>query len=218
MKLVIQLLLWLVIGFLAYMTFNSIYEPIQFNKIKRERYAPVIERLKDIMNSEMAYKQVTGKFTGDFDKLIEFVDTAKYTIVQRRDSTVLDVEQTKAYGIDINKEITIVDTLGFVPVKDSLFGNSNRYKEMMFVPTTDKSEKFSLEAGTVMKNETPIPVFEAKVAKSVLLKDQSKDLVHMENQVLSVDGINGEYIRVGSMDEVKTNGNWPKFYGTIKKE
>ncbi|HET8838885.1 MAG TPA: hypothetical protein VFM82_07840 [Flavobacteriaceae bacterium] len=218
MRLIIQLVLWLVIGFLAYMTFNSIYEPIQFNKIKKERYAPVIERLKDIRDAEMAYKQVTGKFTGDFNRLIEFIDTAKYTIVQRRDSTVLNVERTKAFGVDMYSEITLIDTLGFVPVRDSLFGNSERYKNLMFVPGTNKSEKFSLEAGNVMKNESPIPVFEAKVAKAVLLKDQPKDLVHMENQMVSVDAINGEYIRVGSMEEVNTNGNWPTYYGNIKNE
>ena len=218
MKLVIQLLLWLVIGFLAYMIYNSINEPIEFNKIKKQRYAPVIERLKDIRDSELAYKQVTGEFAGDFNKLIEFVDTAKFTIIQRRDSTVLDEERTRVYGVDMYNEITLIDTLGFVPVKDSLFGNSNRFREMMFVPGTDKSEKFSLEAGNVMKNETPIPVFEAKVAKEVLLKDQPQDLVHMEKQVVSVDAIDGEYITVGSMNEVNTNGNWPKFYGNTKKE
>lgn len=218
MRLIIQLVLWLVIGFLAYMTFNSIYEPIEFNKIKKERYAPVIERLKDIRDAEMAYKQVTGKFTGDFNRLIEFIDTAKYTIVQRRDSTVLDKKRTKAFGVDMYNEITLIDTLGFVPVKDSLFNNSERYKNLMYVPGTNKSEKFSLEAGTLVKNEAPIPVFEAKVAKEVLLKDQPKDLVHMENQVVSVDAINGKYIRVGSMEEVNTNGNWPTYYGNIKNE
>lgn len=218
MKLVIQLLLWIVIGFLAYLTFNSIYEPIQFNKIKKERYAPVIERLKDIRDSELAYKEVIGKFTSDFDGLIQFIDTAKYTIIQRRDSTVLDEVKTKSYGVDMYKEITLIDTLGFVSVKDSLFGNTDRYKNMMYVPNTNQSEKFSLKAGIVTKNETPIPVFEAKVAKAVILKDQPEDLVYMENQVVSVDAINGKYISVGSMTEVNTNGNWPKFYGNTKKE
>lgn len=218
MKLAIQLFLWLVIGFLAYMTYNSISEPIQFNKVKKARYAPVIERMKDIRDSELAYKQVTGKFAGDFESLIQFVDTAKYTIIQRRDSTVLDEARTKSFGVDMYQEITLIDTLGFVSVKDSLFGDSGRYKDMMYVPTTNKGEKFSLDAGIIMKNKTPIPVFEAKVAKEALLKDQPKDLVNMEKQVVSVDDINGEYITVGSMTEVNTTGNWPKFYGNIKKE
>lgn len=218
MKLVFQVLLWLLIGFLAYMTFMSIYEPIQFNKIKKERYAKVIERMKDIRDAEMAYKQVTGKFTGSFESLIQFVDTAQYTITQRRDSTILDVERTKAYGVDMYKEITLIDTLGYVAVQDSLFGNSEHYREMMFVPTTNKTEKFSLEAGVLMKNDFPIPVFEAKVAKKVILKDQPKDLVMLEKQMVSVDAVDGAYITVGAMDEVNTKGNWPKFYVGANKE
>ena len=63
------------------------------------------------------------------------------------------------------------------------------------------------------QNNIKIPVFEAVVKKSVLLNDQSKDLIIQENQVVSVDGVNGDALKVGSMDEVNTNGNWPKTYG-----
>lgn len=213
MKLIIQLVLWVVIGLLAYLTFNSIWEPIQFNKLKQKRYAKVIERMKDIRDAELAYKQVTGKFAGDFDQLINFIDTAQFTITQRRDTTVLDKEYKQRYGVDKYKEVVLIDTLGYVPVKDSLFGENSDYRQMMFVPTTEKTEKFSLEAGTLMKNETPIPVFEAKVAKEVILKDQDPDLVMQEKQVVSVDAVDGAYITVGSMTEVNTNGNWPKLYG-----
>ena len=64
MKLVIQLVLWIVIIFLGYLIFNAIYEPIQFNKVKEKRYAKVIENLRDIRNAEMAYREVTGRLTG----------------------------------------------------------------------------------------------------------------------------------------------------------
>ena len=67
-------------------------------------------------------RQVTGKFTDNFDNLVKFVDTAKYTITQRRDSTVKDIEATKRFTVDMFKEIVIIDTLGYVSVKDSLFG------------------------------------------------------------------------------------------------
>lgn len=92
MRFVIQILLWLVIIFLAYLTFNAVYEPIQFNKVKEKRYAKVIKNLKDIRAAEMAHKEVTGRFTGDFDSLIRFIDTAEFAITQRRDTVVLDEE------------------------------------------------------------------------------------------------------------------------------
>ncbi len=212
MKLVIQLLLWVVIGVLGYFTFNSVYEPIQFNKVRDKRYQKVIDKLKDIRQAELAHKTITGKFSGSFDSLITFIDTAEFTVTQRRDTTVLDEERTKQLGVDQYKSKVLIDTLGYTPVKDSLFKNSNRYKDMMYVPYTD-NKKFDIEAGETYKNGNYLPVFEVKVNKSVVLHDQDKDLLAQEKQTVAVDGVNGEYIKVGSMSEVNTKGNWPKVFG-----
>lgn len=209
----LHIALWLLIAFLGYQTYMSIYEPIQFNKVKNKRYAVVIESLKDIRDAQLAHRQVTGSFSKDFDGLIKFIDTAEYTITQRRDSSIIDVDLTKRYGVDTFKDIVIVDTLGSVPVKDSLFKTSMRYKNMMNVPVGEPGAKFKMQAGFIEQNNIKIPVFEAVVKKSILLNDQNKDLIVQENQVVSVDGVNGDALKVGSMDEVNTNGNWPKTYG-----
>lgn len=212
-KPVLTIALWLLIGFLGYQTYMSIYEPIKFNKEKNKRYAVVIKSLIDIRDAQLAHKQVTGNFSKTFDGLIKFIDTAEYTLTQRRDSTVIDEALTKRYGVDTTKDIVIIDTLGTVPVKDSLFKKSNRYKTMMNVPVGEAGAKFELKAGFVEQNDINIPVFEALVKKNVLLFDQNRDLLIQENQIVSVDGVNGDALKVGSMDEVKTGGNWPKNYG-----
>ena len=212
-KPVLIIALWVLIGFLGYSTFKSVYEPILFNKEKEKRFAIVIKSLIDIRDAELAHKQVTGKFTDNFDNLVKFIDEAKFTITQRRDSSVKDVEMSKRFGVDMFKDIVIIDTLGYVSVKDSLFKNSDRYKTMMNVPVGKPGEKFKLSAGFVEENNLNIPVFEASVKKDVILYDQDKDLLIQENQVVSVDGVNGDAIIVGSMNEVKTGGNWPKTYG-----
>ena len=106
------------------------------------------------------------------------------------------------------KEIVIVDTLAFVPVKDSLFGADTRYKTMMNVPVGKPGAKFDLKAGFLDK----IPVFEASVDKAIILDGEDENLIAKEKQVVSVDGVNGPTLSVGSMNEVKTNGNWPKNY------
>ena len=74
LKPVLTIVLWALIAFLGYQTFHSIYGPIQFNKEKNKRYAIVIESLKDIRDAQLAHKQVTGKFAGNFDNLIQFID------------------------------------------------------------------------------------------------------------------------------------------------
>ena len=37
-------------------------------------------------------------------------------------------------------------------------------------------------------------------------------------QVISVDGVNGREIILGSMSEVSTSGNWPTFFDAKNKE
>ncbi|MFV0566787.1 MAG: hypothetical protein ACK5NB_13260 [Flavobacteriaceae bacterium] len=212
-KPILNIALWALIGFLGYQTYQSIYAPIQFNKEKDARYAQVIKNLIDIREAELAHRQVTGKFTDNFDNLVKFIDTAQFTITERRNETVKDVEMTKRYGVEMTKEILVIDTLGYVPVKDSLFKNSDRYKTMINVPVGEPGAKFQLQAGFVEQNKINIPVFEASVKKNVILFDLDKDLLVQENQVISVDGVNGDALTVGSMEEVKTNGNWPKTYG-----
>lgn len=209
-KPLIMIVLWVLIGYLGYATFMSVYGEIEFNKEKNKRYAQVIEALIDIRDAEVAHRAVTGRFEGNFDNLIKFIDTAQFTITQRRDTSVIDVEKTRLFGVDSYKDEVIVDTLGYVPVKDSLFGADPRYKTMMNIPAAEPGAKFELKAGFLEENNFKIPVFEAKAMKSVILFDQDKNLVAKENQVISVDGVNGDAIKVGSMEEIKTIGNWPK--------
>jgi hypothetical protein len=210
MKTIIQIVLWVGCIALGYLIYNSITGPINFKEVKQERYAQVIAKLKDIRNSQDAYKTVNGKYANDFNSLISFIDTGKYVITQQRDSSFMEFD--KAYGIDLLKEVKIIDTLGFVSVKDSLFKKDSRYKTLMDVPTAANGEKFVMKSAFVEKSGYRAPVFEVKVDKNVILYDQPKDLMARENSALSVEEVNGPSIRVGSLDEVSTSGNWPPIY------
>ena len=210
-KPVVLIALWAIIGYLSYITFMSVYGEIKFNKLKNERYKVVIENLKDIRDSQLAHRTVTGKFADNWDNLVKFIDTAEFTITQRRDTTVIDEELTKRYGgVETTKSIYLIDTLGTRSVKDSLFGVDTRYKTMMNIPVGKAGSKFELKAGTIEQNGINIAVFEAKGLKELILDGEDKNLIAKEKQVVSVDGVNGDALIVGSMEEVNTNGNWPK--------
>ena len=206
--------LWVLILVFASLLFKSIYNEIKFDEVKNARYQVVIKNLKDIRDTQLAHRTVKGVFQDNWDSLVKFVEIDSFTITQRRDSSVLDKEMTKRYGgVKTYKDIVIVDTLGLVSVKDSLFGFDDRYLRMMNVPFSKNDQtRFELKAGFLNQNGIDIPVFEAFVRKRVILHDQSLNLVLKENQVQSVDGVNGPTLKIGSMNEVNTNGNWPKNY------
>lgn len=174
---------------------------------------PVIKRLEDVRKAEIAFKDVNGTYSDNFDSLVRFIDTADFVITQTRDTSYLDKEYKKIYGVDKYVPDIIVDTLGYTSVKDSLFKNTDRYKDMMYVPGTDKKEKFEIATSEIIKGDNLLPMFEVKVDKSIVLKGLNEQLIEKERKMQSVDDINGPYIQVGALDRVTDTGNWPKDYG-----
>lgn len=208
-KPVLSILLWIVIVWFAYMIYGSIMEPIKFNQEKRERYAKVIDNLKIIRDAQLAYGTVNRTFTPNYSDLISFIDTAQFAVTEVKNIVV--TEQRGRITVDVEKRV--VDTIGFEPVINSFKGRD--YKNMMNVPGTDA--KFELKTGTVEKVQgVKASVFEAKVDKSVVLQGMNKDLIRQEKESLGGINVPGEYITVGSLNEVNSNGNWPPFYDKPK--
>lgn len=210
MKVGIQAFLWLLIFFFSYQIYDSINGPINFNKVKNERYKKVINRLKDIRVSQIAHKDVKGYYANNFDSLINFIDNGIFTLIEKRDSSYLEYDRT--YRIDMLKEVIVIDTLGFVSVKDSLFKENDNYKMMSKIPIEGVEENFTINADIIDKNGYNVPVFEVKVSKDIVLFDQDTDLLKEENETISVDGVNGSEIVLGSLTEVSVNGNWPTIF------
>ena len=212
----LELFLWILSVFFASQIYSSINGPIKFNKVKNERYAIVINRLKDIRIAQIAHKDVKGYYANNFDDLVSFIDNGLFTLIEEKDSSYLAYD--RIYRIDMLKEVRIVRELGKVSVKDSLFKDNESYKQMAFIPIKGKEdERFSISADIIDKNGYEAHVFEVKVKKDVILYDQNKDLLKQENKVISVDGVNGSEIILGSMTEVSTSGNWPTIFDANNK-
>jgi FtsP/CotA-like multicopper oxidase with cupredoxin domain len=216
MKAAIKVVLYAVSLVLAYLIYLSVMAPINFNKIREERFSTVIKKLKDIRDAQVAYKTVNGKFASDFETLIAFVDTGVYTITQQKDSSFM--RYNRAYRIDMQVDTVVVDTLGTIAVKDSLFKSDNSYKNLFAVPYAQNGERFEMKADIVNKQGFDAPVFMASVKKDVVLYDQPKDLLSRENAHNSIEEVNGTTIKVGSLTDVSTSGNWPSIYDKKKKK
>ena len=210
MKTGIHAFLWLLCIFFSYKIYDSINKPINFNEVKYNRYYDVIDRLKEIRTAQIAYKDVNGVYSNNFDSLVNFIDNGIFTLIEKRDSSYLEYD--RIYRIDMLKEVVVVDTLGFVSVKDSLFKNNTTYKDMKKIPVKGIDTVFRIDAKIIMINDYKAPVFEVKVSKNIVLFDQDEDLLKLENETISIDGVNGSEIVLGSLNEVSTNGNWPKVF------
>ncbi|MEE9407720.1 MAG: hypothetical protein V3V28_06580 [Polaribacter sp.] len=201
-----SLLLLALTIFLVSKIYYGIMEPIHFNKQKVSKYSKVVENLKIIRDAQVKHLEVTGKYTKDKAGLIKFIDTAKLALTETR--TVV-VKENRGGGIIVDVEKRKTDTIGYESVS-KYFKNRN-YNDMFKVPGTDK--EFEIETGTVEKVQGLIvPTFLVKTSKKDILKGLNESLVKQELEAIATDQIKGEYVSVGSLDEVSTSGNWPPSY------
>lgn len=194
----------LIIG-LGYLLFESIQNPIRFQKEMTKRYKATIQRLKDIRTAENAFKEKFGEYTDDFDKLIEFVKTDSFEIKKPInlgwDQDMYTEEEAIRFGL-LKFETSNVGVL------DSLFSQEYPVDSLRYVPFTDGYE-FALGAGEVLTtSKVRVKVFEAKVHNNILLKGLDRQLVINENdEKRKIEKYPG--LKVGSLIEATNNaGNW----------
>lgn len=145
MKYVIRIVLVLLIAFLIYKTYNSIAEPVKYEKEVIVKEQAVINKLKVIREAEMAYRDVHGEFTGNFDTLIDFMKNGQLKVLI-------------AYGDRDDSTTQFQQKIELVSVRDSLFKNVD-IDNIRYVPGKDTMQ-FKIEAGEITKNNVPVPVFQ----------------------------------------------------------
>jgi hypothetical protein len=182
-------------------------EPINFNKIKVTKYAKVVESLKIIRDAQVKHFEVTGSYTKDKAGLIKFIDTAQLALTE---TTTIVEKEDKGGGIIIDVEKRKTDTIGYEPILK--YFKDRNYQEMFKVPGVEGKE-FEIELGSVEKVQGLIvPTFFIKTEKKGILKGMNESLVKQELEAAATDQIKGEYVSVGSLEEVSTGGNWPPSY------
>jgi hypothetical protein len=203
---------------LVFKIYDGIMKPINFNKDKRIKYVKVIQNLKIIRDAELAYYKVNGNYSDNKEGLIQFIDSAKFAITEVRDTVIQVNKGSRWQPVMVPVEKRIVDTIGYEPILKS-FENTD-YKNMFSVPGVE-GKQFELTIGLVEKIAgLKVPVFEARTEKKNLLKGMDISLVKQEMEAIESDQIKGEYVSVGSLNEVTTGGNWPPSYdkATLEEE
>jgi hypothetical protein len=82
-KVLIEVLLGLLIAFLAWRFVASIQKPVKFNEEVATRSKVGIQRLKDIRTLQEAFKSVNGRFSPTVDSLKMFYEEGKMDIVMQ---------------------------------------------------------------------------------------------------------------------------------------
>jgi hypothetical protein len=209
MKIVLQILLFIVAIVLTYFIYDSIQQPIDFKKAKEERYSTTVKRLKDIRKAEIAYKEVYGQFTGSWDTLINFVINDSVRNVRKigelTDSMIeAGLSEKKAIQLGLLIRDTIRES-----VVEAIFGKSFDATQLKMVPVSGAPSEFHLGATIIITGSgIGVPVFEAKVHNNIVLNGLDPQLlINLNDQRRTNEKYPG--LRVGSLTQtVNNSGNW----------
>lgn len=195
-KILLQLALFIVIVVIGYFVYDSIMEPVEFNKEKKQRELVVVNKLKDIRLSQMIYKKVNGSYSNNFDSLIAFLSIAELPVVKM----IPDPEDTTFTK-------TINDTIGYIKVSDTLFKDKDYTVSQLAVIPFSGGELFTMDADTIERGGVEVHVFEVLAPYTAYLKGMDKqsviNIIAKQEDIEKYPGL-----KLGSLVEPTTDGNW----------
>lgn len=221
-KLIIQILLAGLIIFLGYQCYQSISIPLKFTEIKKQRYDKIIERLKDIRTAQDAFKSVYGRYTANFDTLINFVKYDSVRVVRSIGSLTdeqIEAGITEAQAIKeglILRDTTKVNTLATLQAaakeKNEPFCVDYSIDDIRYVPFTNKKYQFRMGSNVIYTDSgIEVPIFEARISNAQIFENLPEEFQEYVKQDNGESKRLNKYagLKVGSLTEANNNvGNW----------
>lgn len=210
MKVTLKILLIAAVLLLAYMCYQSIMGPIDFEKEQKAREELIIERLTDIRKAQIEYKNINKVHAANFSELEKFLNEQRLPfIVKEGVLTDEQLEKGMTEQEAVKQGIIKRDT-NWVLAKDTLFNRNYDVASMRYVPGVpgDKLE-FSMDTATIISaSGYEIKVFESGVKYIDYMRGMDPQLRY---NLIDKAEKQGKYpgLRVGSLEEVNNYaGNW----------
>lgn len=224
-KIIIEVVLFVLCVFLVYKIYDSVMQPVNFNKQKDYRESVAIQRLKDIRTLQDAYKSVNGRFTSTVDSLKAFYESGEMAVVMQvgsmDDSLAMahtdkvkkahrKITNEQLYEMYLAGDHNLVFSIeNKIPVRDTLFNGRDDFN-IDSLKTIPFSGGVPVEMSAVTKSISgvKVPLFEAKMPYKALLKGLDNQLrINLDAERETQNKYKG--LQVGSISSPNNNaGNW----------
>ena len=227
-KVFTYLILPVCIAGLVYLNVDSISEPVNFKKHREYRESVAVQRLKDIRDLQVAFKNVNAHYASTIDSLILFYNEGKMKITlqvgSQDDSLAMANTQkikNKYRGLKpekLNQKLhelylageqnLVFQVSSEIPVKDTLFSHRTDFcvDSLAFIPFSGDSVIMESTIKTV--SGVKVPLFEASMPYKSLLKGLDNQLrINLDAEREDQGRYKG--LQVGSVTTPNNNaGNW----------
>ena len=223
-KLLTIVILPIIIILLGYLIVKGVMKPIKFNEERAAREAVAIQKLKDIRDLQVAYKNKYGKFASALDTLVDFYKNDKMVINMQIGSVNDSVMVAHTDAVKkANKGITdkglyelyqkgdhnlVFSIKSEIPVKDTLLKREDfNIDQIADIPFTN-GKKIEMKSIVKQVSGVDVPLFEANIPYDDLLEGMDHQLlVNLKSERDKMNKFPG--LKVGSIDNPNNNaGNW----------
>lgn len=227
MKNVLKVLLFAAVAGLAYISYRSIMDPIEFSEVRAAREKQIIARLIDIRTAQIEYRNNhEGAYADNFDSLIDFLKTAQMPIILKvgeLDDAQLErgLTEDKALAMIKKAEKTgkwgEVDKEGlrgfrrdtsWIALLDTIYPKTFVADSLAFVPFGNGAKFEILTSCDTTKSGSAQYLFEARTPYETYLEDVNKqELANLKYQMKKMGRYCG--LKVGDVENPNNNaGNW----------
>lgn len=212
---------------LAYMTYRSVMNPIEFEEQKAVRDQAVIEKLVNIRKAQIAHKEAKGCYATSMKALVSFVNKGTIPNVVKKGELTddqmkaglteeiairLQPEEAAKYGI-ANYDSFVAnfrrDTV-LVSAKEKVFGANFDANSLNVVPFAEEGSQFEMAVNNkfMTSSNVEVPLFEAKVPYNVYLKGLNRqEIINLNEKANTLGKYAG--LKVGDVSAPNNNaGNW----------
>ena len=218
----IVLLVWAIVA--------SVMEPVNFNKHRAYRESVAIQRLKDIRDLQVAYKNVNGRYASTLDSLKLFYNEGKMKITMSVGSK--DDSLAMAHTDQIKKKYRnlkgdkltekmlelyqagdqnlVFQVVTEIPVKDTVLKNRTDFNvdEISVIPFSG-GDTVIMESTIKTVSGVKVPLFEASMPFKSLLKGLEPEQLRINLDAEREDQGKYKGLQVGSISAPNNNaGNW----------
>lgn len=205
-----KLLLVVAAGALAFLCYESIVTPIEFNEVRDAREKVIVERLIDIRRAETEYRNIKGDYTASFDTLINFIKNDKAKIVLKEgELTDKQLEEGMTEKKAVKLGLIKRDTT-YVSMLENLFGADYPVDSLRYIPFSSPRQEFTLEKDEITTGSAGIKVkvMAAKAPYASYLNDLDKqELINLIETTEKLEKFPG--LKFGDIEQANNNaGNW----------
>lgn len=194
MKLIISLVLAVVIGFLAYLLYLNIREPIAFQEVKNAREDVVVAKLKEIRTAQEIYRDITGEFANSFDSL---------AYILKNDSITFENIMGDP---DDPSNSTFIRTITKTPAIDSIRALGINLDSLRYVPFADDGTTFEIAADTMTYQSTLVTVVEVGTQWKNFMGDYASIKYSKYDNSYNPN----KSLKFGDMNAPNLTGNWER--------